>query len=152
MNGRAARDDGNITLLSLGFAVLALMLILVVASATTLQLQRARLTQVADELAIDAADAMDVPAYYRSEARRPTDDAAVDLSAESMRNVVEGHLADYSSRYHLDGVHVVDVRSPDGNSAVVTVSVVVRPLFGVEALLPWTDGVTLTATSSARAR
>lgn len=149
---RARGDDGGITLLSLGFAVLALLLILVVASATTLHIQRTRLTQIADELAIDGADAMDVAAYYDGRAGEPTDVAAVDLSNDAVRSVVNDHLAAYASRYHLDGVRVVRAESPDGNTAVVTVAVVVQPLFGLEALMPWTDGVTLTATSSSRAR
>ncbi len=149
---RRRADDGSITLLSLGFALLAIALILVVSSATTLHLQRTRLTQVADELAIDGADAMDVPAYYAGTAGEPKDDAAVDLADSAIRAVVEDHLAHYADRYHLDGVRVVRADSPDGHTAVVTVAVVVRPLFGLEALMPWTDGVTLTATSSSRAR
>lgn len=147
------RDDaGSISLLTLGFAILAIVLILVVAAATQMQLQRTRLTQMADELALDAADAMDVPAYYAGSAERPTDQAAVGLSPASMRAVVSGHLALYADRYRLDDVAVVAVNSPDGKTAVVSIAVVVRPLFGLEALLPWSDGITLTATSSARAR
>jgi hypothetical protein len=149
---REPGDEGSISLLTLGFAILAIVLILVVSAATQMQLQRTRLTQMADELALDAADAMDVPAYYASAAERPTDQAAVGLSLASMQAVVSGHLAEYAGRYHLDNVAVVAVGSPDGNTAVVSVAVVVRPLFGLEALLPWSDGITLTATSSARAR
>jgi hypothetical protein len=149
---READDAGSISLLTLGFAILAIVLILVVSAATQIQLQRTRLTQMADELALDAADAMDVPAYYAGAAERPTDEAAVGLSPASMRAVVNGRLAGYAGRYHLDHVSVVAVGSPDGKTAVVSVAVVVRPLFGLEALLPWSDGITLTATSSARAR
>lgn len=149
---READDGGSISLLTLGFAILAIVLILVVSAATQVQLQRTRLTQIADELALDAADAMDVPAYYASVAERPTDQAAVGLSPASMRALVSGHMAEYAGRYHLDHVAVVAVNSPDGKTAVVTVAVVVTPLFGLEALLPWSDGITLTATSSARAR
>jgi uncharacterized membrane protein len=147
-----AGDEGSISLLSLGFAVLAIVLILVVAAATQLQLDRTRLCRMADELAIDAADAMDVPAYYAGNAERPTDLAAVDLSPASMRAVVNGHLTEYAERYHLDDVAIVGVSSPDGKTAVVSVALVVRPLFGLDALLPWSDGITLSTTSSARAR
>jgi len=69
-----------------------------------------------------------------------------------MRAVVSGHLGEYEGRYHLDDVDVVAVASPDGKTAVVNVEVVVRPLFGLDALLPWSHGITLTATSAARAR
>ena len=152
MRARAADDAGSISLLTLGFAILAIVLILVVSAATEVQLQRTRLAQVADELALDAADAMDVPTYYAGLADRPTDDAAVGLSPASMRAVVSGHLGEYEGRYHLDDVDVVAVASPDGKTAVVTVEVVVRPLFGLDALLPWSHGIRLTATSAARAR
>jgi len=64
---------------------------------------------------------------------------------------VDAHVAEYAHRFHLDDAVVVAVASPDGKTAIVTVAVVVRPLFGLEALLPWADGITLTATSSARA-
>ena len=149
---RGVEDEGSISLLTLGFAILAIVLILVVSAATQVQLQRTRLTQLADELALDAADAMDVPAYYAGAADRPTDQAAVGLSPASMRAVVSGHLGEYASRYHLEDVNIVAVSSPDGKTAVVTVTVVVRPPFGLEALLPWSDGLSLTARSSARAR
>lgn len=148
---RRLEDQGSISLLTLGFAIFAILLILVVASATQLQLQRTRLTQMADELAIDAADAMDVPAYYAGNAERPTDRAAVDLAEASMKTVVDAHVAEYAHRFRLDDAVVVAVASPDGKTAVVAVAVVVQPLFGLEALLPWADGITLTATSSARA-
>jgi hypothetical protein len=148
----ATRDEGSISLLSLGFGVLAIVLILVVAAATQLQIDRTRLCRMADELAIDAADAMDVPAYYAGNADRPNDLAAVDLSPGSMQQIVNGHLSEYASRYHLHDVAIVGVSSPDGRTAVVRVALVVRPLFGLDALLPWSDGITLTAASSARAR
>jgi len=148
---KEAGDGGSISLLALGFAILAIVLILVVSAATEVQLQRTRLAQIADELALDAADAMDVPTYYAGLAERPNDEAAVGLSESSMRAVVAGHLGEYATRYHLDDVDAVQVRSPDGKTAVVTVAVVVRPLFGLDALLPWSHGITLTATSAARA-
>jgi len=94
---------------------------------------------------------MDIPAYYAGSAERPTDQAAVDLAPASMRTVVDAHVAEYAHRLRLDDAVAVAVVSPDGKTAVVTVAIVVRPLFGLEALLPWTDGIRLTATSSARA-
>ncbi len=149
---RRATDAGSVTILTLGFAILAILLILVIAAATQLQLDRSRLTQLADESAIDAADAMDVPAYYAGTAERPTADAAIDLDESVMLDVVESHLNENAARCHLSDATVVAVSSPDGKTAVVTIAVVVQPLFGLEALLPWADGIRLTATSSARAR
>ncbi len=149
---RSVRDDsGNVTLLSLGFAMVAITLILVVSAATALHLDRTRLARLADDLAIDAADAMDVEAFYAGTAPEPTDLAAVRLSPDAMRATVDRMLVESAERYNLDGVQVIDVRTTDGHTVVVTIGVVVEPLFGVEALLPWTDGIELAATSAARA-
>ena len=149
---RSARDDaGNVTLLSLGFAVVAITLILVVASATALHLDRTRLARLADDLAIDAADAMDLGAFYAGTAAEPTDLAAVTLSPDAMRATVDLALRESAERYNLDGVEVIDVQTTDGHTVIVTIGVIVEPLFGVEALLPWSDGILLTATSAARA-
>ena len=68
---RAPDDEGTIGILTLGFTVLALMLILVVSAATSVHLTRLRLTHLADELAEDAADAVDAAATSRTAAERP---------------------------------------------------------------------------------
>ena len=46
---RLRDDEGTIMLLTLGFVVIALLLVLVVAAATQVHLQRMRLTHVADD-------------------------------------------------------------------------------------------------------
>lgn len=142
---REASDQGTIGILSLGFAVLAITLILVVASATAVHVARLRLTHLADELAMDAADAVDKDAYYRATAGGPDPRLAEAL----MQDAVAAH-ADRRDGGHLEGVQVVSVTSPDGQTAVVTVRLTVYPLFGLEALMPFADGIVLTATGEAR--
>ncbi len=61
---QARSDEGTIGILTLGFTVLALMLILVISAATSVHLTRLRLTHLADELAEDAADAADTGGYF----------------------------------------------------------------------------------------
>lgn len=141
---RGSGDEGTIGILTLGFTVVALMLILVVASATAVHLARLRLTHLADEMAIDAADAVAAEAYFD-----PTAAADISLAQQRMAQAASTHLtrADTS---RLDGVRVVSVTTTDGHTARVTVSVVVYPLFGVEALMPFADGITLTATGTSR--
>lgn len=141
---------GNITVLSLGVSVLAIMLILVISAASAVHLQHMRLSHLADELALEAADALDVDAYYDGSAATPTEDAAVSLATARMRTAVDGHVASAQQRLNLEGVSVVAVETHDGTTATVTVAVVVTPLFGMEALMPFADGIELVATGTAR--
>ena len=138
-------------LLTLGFTVLALMLVLVVTAATQVHLQRMRLTHVADELALDAADALDVGGYYAGDLDAPTDGGIVTLAAAAVKETAQERVAAAAARANLPPTAVVDAVTADDFTATVTVRTVVHPLFGLDALLPFADGVTLTATSSARA-
>jgi hypothetical protein len=145
----AQSEEGNITLLSLGFTIVAILLTLIGAAVTGVHLDRMRLNHVADELALDAADAMNVPAYYAGAAERPTELAGLTVSLQAARDVVETRLPIVQSRCGLGGVEIVEVSSADGHTVTVSVTVVVHPLFGSGGWLPLSD-VTLTATSSAR--
>lgn len=150
---RAARggDEGTVLLLTLGFTVIALLLVLVVAAATQVHLQRMRLTHVADEVALDAADALDLDAYYSGDVPAPTDDHAITLAADAVEETARERVDAAAARANLPPTVVVEATTPDGFTATVTVQTLVHPLFGIDALLPFADGVTLTATSSARA-
>lgn len=148
---RMRDDEGTIMLLTLGFTVLALLLILVVAAATQVHLQRMRLTHVADEVALDSADSIDIAAYYAGGLNAPTDESVVELAEGSVRATAEQRLAEAAVRAGLPEAELVDATTSDDFTATITVRTVVHPLFGVDALLPFADGVTLTATSSARA-
>lgn len=138
------RDDGAIGILTLGFAVLAIMLILVVAAVSAVHLARLRLNHLADELAEDASDALDPGAYYgASEPIDPT------LAQQLMADAVERHVATRGTG-HLEGVRLVGVDAGEDQTATVTIEVTVYPLFGLEALMPFADGITLTATGQSR--
>ncbi|MGC4174650.1 pilus assembly protein TadG-related protein [Demequina sp.] len=148
---RIKDDEGTIMLLTLGFVVLALLIILVISAATQVHLQRMRLTHVADEVALDAADALDVASYYEGSVAQPTDDGVIVLANAQVARIAEERVGEAAARAGLPLVEVVEATTSDDFTATVTVQTVVHPLFGVDALLPFVDGVTLTATSSARA-
>ena len=66
--GRAApaeedREAGQVMLLSIGYGLLALLLVFVVVSATAVYLARKELLALADLAALEAADAMSVEDY-----------------------------------------------------------------------------------------
>lgn len=150
MRLRAPRDDdGNISVLTLGFVVLTMLVLLVVAAATAVHIQRLRLTHLADEMALDAADALDLPTYYAGESPLPTDRAAIDVAQARMEAAVLEHLR-RSDPVHREGVRIVSVSTPDGATAVVTISQVIHPLFPLEPLAPFADGIEIRVTGSAR--
>lgn len=147
---RSRSDNGNISVLSLGFSVLTVMTVLVVSAATAVHIQQMRLTHLADELALEAADALDLGRYYAAQIPEPTENAAVPLAQQRMNSAVASHLAQSQGRINLPDVRVVSVETLDGNTASVTVAVTVEPLFGMEALMPFADGIVLVATGTAR--
>ncbi|MFT4300057.1 MAG: pilus assembly protein TadG-related protein [Aeromicrobium sp.] len=98
------RDDGQITLLTVGlFAVLG-VLAAVVVNASDAFLERQRLNGLADGAAIEAADALDLAAYY--------DDGQMTLDLGAARARVAEHVAD------TPGVRVLEVRL-DGDRVTV---------------------------------
>jgi len=144
-------DEGTIMLLTLGFTVLALLLVLVIAAATQVHLQRMRLTHVADEIALDAADAMDLDDYYAGHVDPPGEHSVIPLSHDAVAAIAQQRVDAAAQRAGLPATFVLSAVTTDRHSATVTVQTVVHPLFGIDALLPFANGVTLTATSSARA-
>lgn len=139
-------DEGTIGIVTLGFAVLAIMLILVISAATSVHLTRMRLADLADELAEDASDAVSSEGYYA--ATPGTGD--VTLAQARMSDAVLGHVTQRGTG-RLEGVRIVSVAAPDAITARVTVEITVYPLFGLEALMPFADGITVTATGQSRA-
>jgi hypothetical protein len=130
--------------------VLVLALILVVAAATTVHSQHMRLATIADELALDAADAADLDAYYTGDAAEALagDPGGVVLSRERMRSEVDNRIAGSGAR--LGDVQVLSVETPDGQTAIVKVGITVHPMLGAEGILPFLSGVNLVATGTAR--
>jgi len=152
---RSGHDDGEsgrIMLLTAGCVAIGLMLVAMVASASDVHLDRKRLYDLADVLAVDAADAMPPERFYAGEARRPTEGGVLTLTdADVERSVVDYLHAHPATLHGLDGLHVVDASSPDGRTARVRLVATAHP-----PLLRWlTDafggGFTIDAASSARA-
>lgn len=140
-------EDGQITLLAIGFAMLALALVLVVASASAVHIERKRLLGLADAAVADAADAVDVGSYYGA---GPAGDRGVPLSDASVHAAVQDHLARSPVAARFAGLSVVEpTGSPDGRSAEVTLVALARPPLVPWVLVPWSDGVALRVTSTA---
>ncbi len=148
--GVARDDDGSILVLALGLLVVVLVLALVVAAATRLHLDRMRLAQLADELALDAADSLDLARYYSGALAEPTFDRAVELNSSRLESAVAQRLGDARDRAGLPEARVTVAGTEDGYTATVTVQARVYPLFALDVLAPFDGGVVLEATASAR--
>lgn len=136
----ASEEDGSTLVLTIGFAALALALILAVAAATSLLIERRRLFTVADGAALAAAEAfaLEQVRFDGTEATPELADAAVDRAAADWASAAAAGLL---------GVRV-DGASADDRSATVTVSSAWRPPV-VSIFLP--EGLRLDVTSTARA-
>ncbi|WP_255491797.1 MULTISPECIES: pilus assembly protein TadG-related protein [unclassified Actinotalea] len=144
---RPGDDDGQIMLLSIAFGALALLLVTAVVAASGVHLERKRLLALADLAALDAADALDESAYYA----RSADDDVLRLSSAGVRASVEEYLTASPAAVRLEGLTVLDAKSPDGRTAEVTLGAVARPALVSWVTAAWSDGIALTATATARA-
>lgn len=148
----AGRESGRIMLLSIAFAVVALLLVTAVVSATGVHLERKRLLILADQLALEGADAIDLDGFYRGEAAAPRPGAVVPLTDAGVRRAVEAYLSAHAgAAADLERLAVVQADTPDGRTARITLSAVARPTLVSWVTAPWSDGIDLRASSSARA-
>lgn len=146
---RTAPDDaGQIMLLTLVYAGITLALVLVLASASAVHIERKQLLTLADAAALDAADAFDPAAFYGDGS--PVD--SVPLSNATVRQAVEHHLSVAPNARNLSRLAVGEpTGSPDGRTAQVTLHAVAQPPFIPWALVAWWEGVPLRVTASAQA-
>ncbi|MDR7234296.1 pilus assembly protein TadG-related protein [Agrococcus sp. BE272] len=136
----AREDDGSTLVLTMGFAALALALILAVTAATSMLIERRRLFTVADGAALAAAEAfaLEQVRFDGTAVAPELADAAVDEAAAAWASRAAAGLHDVR----------VDGASADARSASVTVSSAWRPPV-VSLFLP--EGIRLDVTSTARA-
>jgi len=135
------REDGSILPLVCGFGALALALILVVASATSLYLERKRLFTLADGAALVGAEA-----FTLADVRVTRDGPRVDLQPKQVRAAVSTYLGGQRIGA-FEALHLDEATSLDGRSARVTVSAIWRPPV-VSIFVP--EGMRVEATAVSR--
>ncbi|MBM7505171.1 pilus assembly protein TadG-related protein [Agromyces aurantiacus] len=136
--GRSVADeDGSTLLLTIFYGVLALALVLVVVSATSLYLERKRLFTLADGAALAAAES-----WRLEDVRVEGRDLVFDLDDAAVREAAAEYLGDAVSS--LEGVELVRAGSADGRSATVTLRAVWRAPISSE-FLPLTVPIEVTA-------
>lgn len=120
--------------LSIALFAVAAALVLVVAAASAVHLDRKSLMAVADGAAVAAADAIHLGTYYTDEAA--TGQRRVPLTDETVRQAVADYLATAPVAQRLGEVRIgVPTGSPDGHTAEVTLVAVSHPPF-----TPWSPG------------
>lgn len=131
---RRTDDEGSVLLLTLGYAILALVTVFVCVDATSLYLAQKRLDSVADAAALAGADGF----VFVVEAGEPR----AELTDGGVREQAAQLLSDIDS-----GAALVSASSPDGVSARVTVASTWHPPI-LTLFVP--DGVGLESTATSR--
>lgn len=141
-------DDGQISLLLLGLAALSLMLVLVFVAASSVHVEHRRLLDVADAVAMDAADAVDARTYYATDGI-----TQVPVTAATVRDSVTESLRRQPPVPGCENVRVeVPTGVTDTGQVVVTLACTARPAFAGRLAGAVPLGVDLQVTTSARAR
>ena len=146
----AGREDGQILLLSLVFGVITLALVLVVASISSIYLERKELLALADALAADAADAVDAEAYYTDPEvdQVPLTDASVQAAVQDYLAAAPAAVTDEFEDFTV----TAPTGTPDGRVAEVTLAARVRPPVLPWVLMPWADGFEIEVTARGMAQ
>lgn len=149
-------EEGQVVLLVLVYALIALALVSVVAGVSAVHLARHRLLAVADAAALDAADALDREAFYgagdphRGNAGNRAG-GVVPLSDGTVRDSVRRYLTESGAAQRFHEAAVAEpTGTPDGVTAEVTLVAVVRVPMLTTVLAPWADGITIRVTARAR--
>lgn len=139
------REHGQITVLTIGYVLLALLLTSVVMAVSTVYIEHKKLLSMADGASVAAADSYSLG---QMETKAGTPSAV--LNGGRVRTVVMDYLAQNEAFTRFDGLAVEPATgSTDGSTAVVVLSAAVHPPI-VNFLVP--DGIAIRAESTARAR
>lgn len=130
---RGANDEGGVLLLTIGYALLAIVLVAVCVDATSLYLAHKRTQAVADAAAVAGADGFALDVADGEPVATLTDDGVHEQAVALV--AAYGNAA------------VVDAETPDGRSARVTVTTRWRPPV-TTLFVP--EGVRLEATATSR--
>jgi hypothetical protein len=140
-------EGGQITLLIIGFTIIALMLIIGAVDVTAAQLARARLFDAADGAALDASDALDNGSAYEAGLRLES----VRITDGTVRQSATGYLAAQPRPHGISSwVLANGTGSPDGQTAVIVLRGTVDIPIAASVLSAFGGSVQITVESRAR--
>ncbi len=138
-------ESGELMVMIIGYVVLALLLVTVVAAVSSVYIGHKKLLSAADGAAVAAADSFTLAGVAGSSGAPVTT-----LSGEGVRAATSSYLNRNSSYRQLPGLSIGEgTGTADGRTAQVTLTAVVHPLF-INFLIP--DGIAVTATGTARSQ
>lgn len=138
-------EDGQITVLTIGYVLLALLLTSVVMAVSTVYIEHKKLLSMADGASVAAADS-----YTLGQMETKAGTPSAVLNGGRVRTVVMDYLTQNDAFTRFDGLAIEPpTGSADGSTAVVVLSAAVHPPI-VNFLVP--DGIAIQAESTARAR
>ena len=107
-------EAGQVSILILGYTIVAILLVVGTIAVTSAQLSRIRLLDIADSAALDAADSLDLGAYQEGI------DASVPVSDATVAATAQRYLAERPLPVGINAWAVTSgTGSPDGRTAVV---------------------------------
>lgn len=135
-------EAGSILALSLGALAVAAVLIVTIAVASAVYLDRKELLALADAAAAHAATRIDPGSYLAGE---------IALTPGGVREAVEDYLESVPGETDLRALAIAaPTGTTDATTAQVTLTALSRPSFLPWVLMPWSDGIAMTVTASAR--
>jgi Putative Flp pilus-assembly TadE/G-like len=139
-------EQGQISLLILGFTIIALMLIVGAVDVTAVQLARTRLLDAADGAALDASDALDNGSAYDRGLQ-----SAVSITDGSVRQSAAEYLAVQPRPHGISSWALADgTGSPDGQTSVIRLRGSVDIPIAASVLAAFGGSVNITVESRAR--
>lgn len=138
-------EDGQITVMIIGYVALALLVATVVMGISSVYLEHKRLLSLADGASLAAADS-----YTLGEVASQGGSPSAVLNPARVRSVAADFVARSPASARFDALAVGGATgTPDGSTAVVVLTAAVHPPV-VNFLVP--DGILIEATSTARSR
>jgi uncharacterized membrane protein len=144
---RGGKDEGSVLVLTVGFAVVVMLLVGVVVDASKLFLTRRALASVADGAALAAAQQVDLAAVYRGE-----DAAALPLSPAAAQAAVTAYVREAAGQTGIVDLRVVAVQVAGPNVSVTLAARAELPLVGAVTGVVTGDADSVDVTYSATAR
>ena len=144
---RARRDDGQLLLLVLAYAVIAALMVTVVVNLSKAYLYRRSLVAAADGAALAAANRPDLERIYAGPGGGGG--AVLPLSEEGAAAAVRRYVVDAELEDRFEGFRVIDVTT-DGQTVVVTLGARVRMPFITVLSSGYAGGYPVDATARAR--
>ncbi len=141
---RLADDRASVSVLVIGFALIVLLLLAVVASSSRVYLAQRDLMAATDAAAASAAQAVSEPAVFGGEAGA---ELPIDPAGAQARVAEYVGVADLASRF--EGFTVVAV-VVEGTAVSVTFAARAPMPFGAMLSSDWADGYPVRATATAR--